>query len=315
MGKLVMVTVINFKYKKPQADELDKAAPVRKEGGELWQCPFCGQDDFPELTEVWTHFDAMDEETGCRGKCYGVSVRLDNGITGLINMKNFSDKEVLNPEERVKRGQRIYVRLLAIKSDRFYVECSSKSSDLRDEDWQLRPTKDPYYSDELEQKDKEKQNTQAQQKRGTTYIKRVITHSSFHNISFKEAEKMLATMDLGDCIIRPSSRGQDHLTVTWKVFDNIYQHINIREEGKANSFSLGQSLWIGNEEFEDLDEIIARHINPMASNSRDILQYKYFRGDTDGGSRPKCELLVKSEKRLNPAKIPYIFSASKVIFT
>ena len=310
-GKLTMVTVINFKYKKPQPDELDKAAPVRKEGGDLWQCPFCGQDDFPELTEVWTHFDAMDEETGCRGKCYGVSVRLDNGITGLINIKNFSDKDVLNPEERVKRGQRIYVRLLAIKSDRFYVECSSKSSDLRDEDWNLRPTKDPYYSDELESKDKEKQSSQAQQKRGTTYIKRVITHSSFHNISFKEAEKMLANMDLGDCIIRPSSKGQDHLTVTWKVFDNIYQHIDVREENKANSFSLGQSLWIGNEEFEDLDEIIARHINPMASNCRDILQYKYFRTDTDGGSRPKCEQLVKSEKRLNPNKIPYIFSASK----
>ena len=66
-GKLTMVTVINFKYKKPTADELDKAAPVRKEGGDLWMCPFCGQDDFPELTEVWTHFDAMDEETGCRG--------------------------------------------------------------------------------------------------------------------------------------------------------------------------------------------------------------------------------------------------------
>jgi hypothetical protein len=42
------------------------------------------------------------------------------------------------------------------------------------------------------------------------------------------------------------------------VCDNIYQHIDVKEQGKANSFSLGQSLWIGGEEYEDLDEIIAR---------------------------------------------------------
>ena len=34
---------------------------------------------------------------------------------------------------------------------------------------------------------------------------------------------------------------------------------------------------IGNEEFEDLDEIIARHINPMASHARDLLTFKYYR--------------------------------------
>ena len=41
--------------------------------------------------------------------------------------------------------------------------------------------------------------------------------------------------------------------------DEIYQHIDVREEGKTNAFSLGNSLWIGTEEFEDLDEIIARY--------------------------------------------------------
>ena len=39
--------------------------------------------------------------------------------------------------------------------------------------------------------------------------------------------------------------------------ENIFQHIDVKEQGKANSFSLGQSLWIGGEEYEDLDEIIA----------------------------------------------------------
>lgn len=80
---------------------------------------------------------------------------------------------------------------------------------------------------------------------------------------YKEAEKLMETMEQGDVIFRPSSKGDDRLTVTWKVAENVYQHIDIKEEGKINSFSLGTSLWIGNEEYEDLDEIMARFINPV----------------------------------------------------
>ena len=42
-------------------------------------------------------------------------------------------------------------------------------------------------------------------------------------------------------------QGADHLTVTWKVDEGIYQHVDVREEGKENAFSLGRSLWIDNE--------------------------------------------------------------------
>ena len=38
------------------------------------------------------------------------------------------------------------------------------------------------------------------------YIKRVIVHPAFFNASFKEAEKELAKMDLGEAIFRPSSK-------------------------------------------------------------------------------------------------------------
>jgi len=35
--------------------------------------------------------------------------------------------------------------------------------------------------------------------------------------------------------------------VSWKIADDIVQHIDIKEEGKENAFSLGSSLWIGGE--------------------------------------------------------------------
>ncbi len=53
---------------------------------------------------------------------------------------------------------------------------------------------------------------------------------------------------------------RDLIHIYWQVCDNIYQHIDVLEQGKANSFSLGQSLLIGGEEYEDLDEIIARWV-------------------------------------------------------
>lgn len=39
----------------------------------------------------------------------------------------------------------------------------------------------------------------------------------------------------------------ENLTLTWKVEDNIYHHIDIKERDKPNKFSLGKSLLIGKE--------------------------------------------------------------------
>lgn len=107
-------------------------------------------------------------------------------------------------------------------------------------------------------------------------------------------------------------QGSDHLTVTWKVADNIYQHIDVREKKKMNAFSLGKLLLIEKDEFEDLDEIIARYINPMAACARDLLTYKYYQ-DTEGGKLEIAEKVLREEQEKNPKKIHYIFSACAVI--
>jgi len=304
IGKLLQVKVIYFDYKKPQGEELDQAAPVRK--GDRWQCPFCGQDNFLELTDVWNHFDAGT----CPGKAVGVKVRLDNGVTGYVNMKNLSDSTVLNPEERVRVGQSIYCRITGIKTDRFSVDCVCKSSALNDVSGEYAPEKDPDYDFNAEGKHKEDKEQKQKQKQRRSYIKRVVVHPNFFNIDFKAAERLMATMDQGEVVIRPSSKGDDHLTVTWKVADGICQHIDVKEEDKVNAFSLGKSLWILSDEFEDLDEIIARHVNPMAAHARDILSFRYYR-DTQGGSRDRAKEILVAEKKEHPGKIHYFLSASK----
>ncbi|XP_055550196.1 transcription elongation factor SPT6 [Wyeomyia smithii] len=306
VGKMMLGTVAGISHKKPQGDQLDQANPVRNDDTGLWQCPFCMQNEFPELSEVWNHFDAGE----CSGQATGVRLRFDNGLSGFIHIKNISDKHVKNPEERVHIGQAIHVRVIKIDVDRFALDCSSKSSDLADKNNEWRPRRDQFYDQEAEDKDNKKESSVQTNLNRQQYIKRVIVHPSFHNISYAEALKKLDQLDQGEVIVRPSSKGSDHLTASWKVTNEIYQHIDIREEGKENIFSLGQSLWIGNEEFEDLDEIIARYINPMASYVRDLLNYKYYK-DTNGGMKDKAEEIIKEEKKKNPNKIHYVISIAK----
>ena len=53
-GKMCLCRVMNIARRRPPKDELDNANPVRNDETGLWQCPFCLQDDFPELSEVST---------------------------------------------------------------------------------------------------------------------------------------------------------------------------------------------------------------------------------------------------------------------
>ena len=180
---------------------MDKAAPLRKgDGGNTWTCPFCGQDDFPELAEVWNHFDTGE----CPGKAVGVRIRLDNGVAGFIPLKNLSDSTVLNPEERVQRNQSIYCRITKINPEKFSIDAICKTSALEDKENELKPPRDSYYDYEAENEDKlnndsERKKAQAKQ----SYVKRVIVHPNFKNIDHKRAERILDNQE------RDNSDSQD----------------------------------------------------------------------------------------------------------
>lgn len=49
-GKLITCVVTNIAHRRPQGESYDQA--IRNDETGLWQCPFCQQDNFPELSEV-----------------------------------------------------------------------------------------------------------------------------------------------------------------------------------------------------------------------------------------------------------------------
>lgn len=63
------------------------------------------------------------------------------------------------------------------------------------------------------------------------------------------------------------------------------------------------------QEFEDLDEIIARHVQPMASFAREILNHKNYR--VVDGVKSRLEELLHVDKKKAPQRIPYLMSTCK----
>jgi transcription elongation factor SPT6 len=122
-------------------------------------------------------------------------------------------------------------------------------------------------------------------------------------------------------IVRPSSLGTNHLTLTWKVSDadsgvidpaapdappekGIFFHVDIVEENKPrDELEIGTKLVIQRDkyEYEDLDEIVARFITPMVKFVNDLTAHKNFRF----GGEAEIHQILFTEKSQDAAKFPY----------
>lgn len=163
-----------------------------------------------------------------RVKNHFVAVRLDSGVEGVINAKYLADQLPTRLEDVVSKGQTIPGVVIDLKfeldQDNFIVELSSRPTDVLTGDSAFRRVRHDDAWDHVRfTKDQE---VQARKKRAEVdRTRRVIKHPNFHNHNSAQAEAFLEKQQRGDVVIRPSSKGIDHLAVTWKVDDKLYQHI------------------------------------------------------------------------------------------
>lgn len=69
-------------------------------------------------------------------------------------------------------------------------------------------------------------------------------------------------------------------------------------------------LFLVEQTYEDLDEILARFVQPMAANAKDLIVHKCYM-QANGGNSDELKRKLQEEKAKNPKRIPYFFSASK----
>ncbi|KAI2470919.1 transcription elongation factor Spt6 [Annulohypoxylon bovei var. microspora] len=261
--------------------------------------------------QVFTMFTGETKESLAEGMIVSVNLRLvkddfaiaklDCGIEGRIEAHEVSHRSNMSIRDVIHVNQTVQAKILDLNRKEFLAKLTLREDAVRrpykkhnDHDrgtWDFRLEDDD--KDALREKDKITGRTQ-----------RVIKHPLFKPFNSTQAEEFLGSQSSGDVVIRPSSKGNDHLTVTWRVADGVYQHIDVLELQKETEFSVGKTLRIGGKyTYTDLDELIVEHVKAMAKKVDEMMGHEKFKK----GSVADAEKWLTSYSDANPNRSIYLF--------
>lgn len=266
---------------------------------------------FVQLTadQVFTMFTGETKDSLCEQMIVPVVVRvvkddfalvkLDCGIEGRIEAHEVSSRHT--PREVLQTGQTTRAKVLELSRKDFVCKLSVREDALRHP---YRKMQD-HDRDNWDFRQEEKDAADLTEKDTVTgRAQRVIKHPMFKPFNSTEAEQYLGSQPPGELIIRSSSKGSDHLAVTWKVADAIIQHIDVLELDKENEFALGRMLKVANKyTYSDLDELIVEHVKSMAKKVDELMQSDKFQK----GSRADLEKWLTTYMDANPTRSTYAF--------
>ncbi|KAG8168815.1 hypothetical protein KVR01_001564 [Diaporthe batatas] len=258
--------------------------------------------------EIFTMFTGETKETLAEDSIIPVNVRivkddfaivrLDCGIEGRIEAHEVSYRSSV--KDVLSVGQTVQAKILEVDRKAFLAKLTVREDMLRrsnrrhDYDrnmWDYRQEEDD--KEELKEKDRTTGRTQ-----------RVIKHPLFKPFNATQAEEWLGSQSPGEVVIRPSSKGNDHLAITWKVADGVYQHVDVLELQKENEFSVGRLLRVGGKHsYTDLDELIVDHVKAMAKKVSELMQSEKFQK----GSKAELEKWLTTYMDANPNRSSYAF--------
>lgn len=150
--------------------------------------------------------------------------QLETGLDAVLEREYVSDDPINSVDEVLSRGQAITAVILEPTPARFQVRISTRQSDLVQSQPFMQPFRNEEYNDVGRQQMAEEVAAQKRARKAGS-VKRVVNHPNWHVMNAGQAEQFLAGMTRGDVVVRPSSKGPDHLAVTWKVDEDVYQHI------------------------------------------------------------------------------------------
>lgn len=209
-----------------------------------------------------------------------IEAKLDCGMEGTISDAEYPAGVGIGgqePRNVFTPHQIVQAKLLSVDRRRLTATLSLSEDKIRrgyQKDFERMPGE---WDDAQEEQDR--RETTKRKEDVTGRAQRVIKHPLFRPFNAVQAEEFLGSQARGDCIVRPSSKGLDHLAVTWKVSDSVFQHIDVLELDKENEFSVGRVLKVGGRyTYTDLDELIFNHVKAMAKKVDEIQQDERYQG-------------------------------------
>ena len=237
----------------------------------------------PSTNEIFTMFTGETSESLCEGMIVPISIKkvaddyveakLDCGIEGTVPALAISNRPDVSAKQLFTLHQTVQAKITYLNRKQLTANFSLREDELqrpyRKEVDRMRDE----WDDEEEKKDKE---AMLEKNDVSGRTQRVIKHPLFRPFNSVQAQEYLGSQARGDLVIRPSSKGLDHLAVTWKVSDNIYQHIDVLELDKTNALSSGTTLRIGRHNYSDLDELIVNHVKAMAKKVDEMMLHEKY---------------------------------------
>ncbi|KAB2578802.1 putative transcription elongation factor spt6 protein [Lasiodiplodia theobromae] len=232
--------------------------------------------------------------------------RLDCGMEAICNEPEFPNnvggERGIDPRQVFQSNQTVQAKVTFLNRKALSCQVSFNEKQLKDGHNRHIDRPRGEWADDQEKADKDAEAKEKESKTGRA--QRVIKHPLFRPFNAAQAEEFLGSQGRGDVVIRPSSKGLDHLAVTWKVSDNIYQHIDVLELDKENEFSLGRTLKIGGKyTYSDLDELIVLHVKAMAKKVDEMMTDEKYQS----GSRAQTEQWLTTYTEANPRRSMYAF--------
>lgn len=232
----------------------------------------------------------------------GKNFREENGHVKFLKVSTTSNITGNVEEGHIVRkanydqGQVIQVVVLDVNYEQFTATFSTLPEDLQ-KAAVPKFFKDPSKWDFVaENADKDKERAKEYAKLAKT---RNVQHPLFHNFNHKQAEEYLAPQSVGDCVIRPSSRGVNFLTITWKVANNLFQHLSVEEV----THNTGRDYVVDRKKYADLDQLIFQHVQAIAKHVTEMCRHPKFRE----GALAEVHEWLESYTRANPKNSAYVF--------
>ncbi|KAI9827301.1 MAG: Transcription elongation factor spt6 [Phylliscum demangeonii] len=265
--------------------------------------------------EIFTMLTGETRETLCQGMTVPVAIKrilnqerqlgvvLDCGVRSLVPEHEIFDwpNQEIPLNQRFAPHQMVQAKILSLSRSQFEASLSLREDVVR------RPYRRQFdrmpdeWDEAQEERDKETLQEKSEQ---TERTQRVIKHPLFRPFNSAQAEEYLGSQSRGDAVIRPSSKGLDHIAITWKVSDNVYQHIDVLELDKDSEFSVGRTLKIGGRYiYSDLDELIVNHIKAMSRKVDEMTLHEKYQN----GTKAETERWLTTYTEANPKRSVYVF--------
>ncbi|XP_050210070.1 transcription elongation factor SPT6 homolog [Mercurialis annua] len=275
----------------------------------------------PTQDEEFYMISGETDETLAEGRTIAVTVRrlqggkaicaLESGLTGILTKEDYADdwRDIPELADRLHEGDMLTCKIKSIQKNRFQVFLVSKEGEMRKNRHQQVRVLDPYYHEDRSSLQSAREKARKEKALVKKHFKpRMIVHPRFQNITADEAMEFLSDKDPGESVVRPSSWGPSYLTLTLKVYDGVYAHKDIVEGGKEHKditslLRIGKTLKIGEDTFEDLDELMDRYVDPLVAHLKTMLSYRKFRR----GTKAEVDEQLRVEKSDHPTRIVYSF--------